>query len=77
MLKDATDKSELLASFMGILELIKLRRILFCDDEDTPFSITSKFKLNPDYVPETDDEEESSDIESDKLSSEDTNERNE
>ena len=52
LLKDATDRSELLASFMGILELIKMRRILFCDDEDTPFSILTQFKLNEDYVPE-------------------------
>ncbi len=52
LLKDAKDKPELLASFMGILELIKLRRILFCDDEDAEFSILSKFRLNPDYNPE-------------------------
>ena len=37
---------------MGILELIKMRRILFCDDEDTPFSILTQFKLNENYVPE-------------------------
>ena len=52
LLKDATDKPELLASFLGILELIKLRRILFCEEEDAPFSILSKFRLNPDYAPE-------------------------
>lgn len=57
LLKDAEDKAELLASFMGILELIKLRRILFCEEEDVPFSITSKFRLNPDYVPDAEDEE--------------------
>ena len=49
LLKDAEDRSELLATFMGILELIKMRRILFCEEEDTPFSITSQFKLNPDF----------------------------
>ncbi len=53
LLKDAQDKSELIASFMGILELIKLRRILFCDDDDAAeFSILTKFRLNPDYEPE-------------------------
>lgn len=53
LLKDATDRSELLAAFMGILELIKTRRILFCDtDEEAPFSILTKFKLNEDYRPE-------------------------
>ena len=49
LLKDAVDRSELLATFMGILELIKMRRILFCDDGETPFSITTQFKLNPDF----------------------------
>jgi segregation and condensation protein A len=71
LLKDAKDKSELLASFMGILELIKIRRILFCDDEDVPFSITSKFRLNPDYVPE--DEGEGAE-KIDKITNEDYNE---
>lgn len=53
LLKDAADRSELLAAFMGILELIKIRRILFCEsDEEAPFSILTKFKLNPDYRPE-------------------------
>ena len=56
LLKDATDKPELIASFMGILELIKMRRILFCDEEDIEeFSILTKFRLNPDYEPEEND----------------------
>ncbi len=54
LLKDAVDRSELLATFMGILELIKMRRILFCDEEDAPFSITTQFKLNPNFEPEED-----------------------
>ena len=55
LLKDAEDRSELLAAFMGILELIKIRRILFCEeDEEAPFSILTKFRLNTDYVPEED-----------------------
>ena len=54
LLKDAVDRSELLATFMGILELIKMRRILFCEEEDTPFSITSQFRLNPDFEADLD-----------------------
>ena len=53
LLKDAEDRSELLAAFMGILELIKIRRILFCDeDEEAPFSILTKFRLNENYDPD-------------------------
>ena len=53
LLKDAEDRSELLAAFMGILELIKIRRILFCEeDEEAPFSILTKFRLNEEYDPE-------------------------
>ena len=38
---------------MGILELIKIRRILFCEeDEEAPFSILTKFRLNENYEPE-------------------------
>ena len=55
LLKDATDRPELLASFLGILELIKLRRILFCEEEGEEFSILSKFRLNPDYTPDEDE----------------------
>ncbi len=54
LLKDATDRSELLALFMGLLELIKLRRILFCEEEDSEFSVLTLFRLNPDYVPDED-----------------------
>lgn len=62
LLKDVTDKPELVARFMGILELIKIRRILICEDsapedvtEDDTFDYTSgvwtAFRLNPDYDP--------------------------
>ncbi len=50
LLKDATDKPELVATFMGLLELIKLRRVLICDPaEDAPQNdgLTISFKLNP------------------------------
>ena len=56
LLKDATDRPELLASFLGILELIKTRRILFCEEDSAEFSILTKFRLNPDYDPEADEE---------------------
>ena len=58
LLKDSDSRPELVARFMGILELIKIRRILI-----TNFTVTDDvieydsnglemmFKLNPDYIP--------------------------
>ena len=34
LLKDAAERSQLLAMFMGLLELIKLKRVLICDSEE-------------------------------------------
>ncbi len=58
LLKDADSRSELVARFMGILELIKLRRIFittvhYIEDvaEYDENGLEMKFKLNPDYVP--------------------------
>ncbi len=54
LLKDAADKPELIATFMGILELVKLRRILICldeSDENAEIELTVAFRLNPDYIP--------------------------
>lgn len=54
LLKDAEDKPELIATFMGILELVKLGRILLCldeSDEDKEIELTVAFRINPDYVP--------------------------
>lgn len=54
LLKDAEDKPELIAIFMGILELIKLRRILFClseEEAELPIELTVMFRKNPDYAP--------------------------
>ena len=67
LLKDAPDKAELLAKFMGILELIKRGRILILDQPemedvanddtyDDTAGLTLSFVLNPDYVPEEDTE---------------------
>ena len=57
LLKDAAERPQLLAMFMGLLELIKLKRVLICDEieedgEELRDGLLMKFKLNPDYVPE-------------------------
>ena len=58
LLKDATSRSELVARFMGVLELIKIHRISittvhFVEDiaEYDSTGLEMKFKLNPDYIP--------------------------
>lgn len=59
LLKNAEDKAELVASFMGLLELIKLRRVLICDTEEyDQDGLTIRFRLNPDYNPEDIEESE-------------------
>ena len=58
LLKDSDSRPELVARFMGILELIKIRRILITSctiTEDVveyeENGLEMMFKLNPDYVP--------------------------
>ncbi len=58
LLKDSETRSELIARFMGVLELIKIHRISittvhFVEDvaEYEEKGLEMKFKLNPDYVP--------------------------
>ena len=58
LLKDSESRSELIARFMGVLELIKIHRISittvhFVEDvaEYDASGLEMKFKLNPDYVP--------------------------
>lgn len=58
LLKDADGRPELVARFMGILELIKIHRITittvkYVDDviEYEERGLEMKFKLNPNYVP--------------------------
>jgi segregation and condensation protein A len=58
LLKDADSRPELVARFMGILELIKIHRIMittvrYVDDvvEYEEKGLEMKFKLNPKYVP--------------------------
>ena len=58
LLKDATTRPELVARFMGVLELIKIHRIAITtvsivDDGILEYDINGldmKFTLNPDYV---------------------------
>ncbi len=65
LLKDSDSRAELVARFMGILELIKLGRITittvhFVEDvaEYEECGLEMKFRLNPDYVPTTDEQSE-------------------
>ena len=65
LLKDSESRSELVARFMGILELIKLRRVLITtitviEDvvEYDERGLEMMFKLNPDYIPPEDYESE-------------------
>ena len=58
LLKDSESRAELVARFMGVLELIKLRRILITtitviDDvvEYNERGLEMMFTLNPDYLP--------------------------
>lgn len=60
LLSDCEDRAELIATFLGILELIKIHRILLLDsaeDEAAPPNgqddgLMLRFTLNPDYVPD-------------------------
>ena len=60
LLKDATERSQLLAMFMGLLELIKMKRILICDtgeiepEKEMEESLFLRFRINPDYTPAED-----------------------
>lgn len=73
LLKSSENKSELLATFMGILELIKQQRILIAslnaseDEDEEEYReeedwLTVKFELNPNYVPPEDENNEKSEI---------------
>lgn len=68
LLKDAETRSELLARFIGILELVKLQRIVITEDntgvepdesdeiflEPDTGGLRIRFRLNPDYQPSID-----------------------
>ena len=59
LLKDAEERAQLLAMFMGLLELIKIKRVLICESEeeealaedDARNGLLMRFRLNPDYDP--------------------------
>ncbi len=59
LLAGAASKADLIASFMGVLELIKIRRILIdeskINEEDSVYGTDAHLCLNPDYI---DDSEE-------------------
>ena len=71
LLKDAENRSELLARFIGILELVKMQRIIITEDhtgvepdeEDEIFlhpdtgGLRIRFRINPDYQPSEDGNE--------------------
>ena len=81
LLKDADSRAELIARFMGVLELIKIRRITittmhFVEDvaEYDERGLEMRFKINPDYVPtEGESSEFDSNSESDEKKDNDTN----
>ena len=66
LLSDCEDRAELIATFLGILELIKIHRITLLetpDDEMAPPNgqddgLMLRFTLNPDYVPDENTESE-------------------
>ena len=70
LLRNAESRGEIIAYFMGILELVKINRILICDDglidENTnpdELGLLIKFELNENYVPQNENNE--SEFESD------------
>lgn len=53
LLDDAENRPELVAIFIGILELVKMKRLIMVDDRDdfeTLNGITTQFTVNPDYA---------------------------
>lgn len=56
IMRVAVERSQLLAMFMGLLELIKLKRVLICESGEEPedeieHGLLMRFTLNPNYVP--------------------------
>lgn len=77
LLKNSESRSELIARFMGVLELIKIHRICittvhFVEDvaEYEEAGLDMKFKLNPDYIPSEADKSEF-DVNSDSIENDD------
>ena len=60
LLQDACERGQLLARFIGLLELIKIKRVLICDDGedevaaedyDARNGLLLRFRMNPDFDP--------------------------
>ena len=56
ILKEAAERSQLLAMFMALLELIKIKRVLIVESEEEPedeieHCLLMRFTMNPDYTP--------------------------
>lgn len=63
LLQPAADRGQLLAMFMALLELIKIKRILILESEEEPedeiqHCLLMRFTLNPDYTQNTELESE-------------------
>ena len=82
LLKNSESRGELVARFMGILELIKLRRILITtitvvDDvvEYDEKGLEMMFKINPDYIPPEVSESEFDSLPEEKTDSENSEDK--
>ncbi|MBR3965512.1 MAG: segregation/condensation protein A [Clostridia bacterium] len=64
LLVGAVSRADLIASFMGVLELIKVRRILIDEseqnEEDSVYGTEAHLYLNPDYSDESDQSDQKS-----------------
>ena len=52
LLDDAENRPELVTIFIGVLELVKMRRLVIVEDPDdfsTLKGLSTKFAVNPDY----------------------------
>ena len=59
LLDDATSLPDMIAIFLGILELMKIRRINLIEDEDNTSSVfgwDARLAMNYDYTPESNDQ---------------------
>lgn len=63
LLADSVSRPDMIAIFLGVLELIKVRQILICDDDDRSVfdalhDVNTKFVINEDYRAEEDSDKE-------------------
>jgi hypothetical protein len=59
LLDEADTRPELVAIFIGVLELIKMKRVLLVEELDefgNPRGISTKFKANPEFGTELPDD---------------------